>query len=71
MAIVREGGAPGSPVVLVVEDEEIVRQFAVETLQEAGFEVLDAGGADDALRVLALRSDVKVMVSEQQQAPRS
>lgn len=51
-------------VVLVVEDEDIVRQFAVETLREAGFEVLEAPSSDEALRLLEQRRDVKVMVSD-------
>jgi CheY-like chemotaxis protein len=51
-------------VVLVVEDEDIVRQYAVETLQEAGFEVLEAPAAEDALRLLEERHDLKVMVSD-------
>jgi CheY-like chemotaxis protein len=50
--------------VLVVEDEELVRLFAAETLREAGFEVLEAASADEALRVLEQRSDLKVMVTD-------
>ena len=38
--------------VLVVEDEPILRMNAVELLEDAGFEVLDAGDADAALELL-------------------
>jgi CheY-like chemotaxis protein len=54
--------APG--VVLVVDDDEDVRRFAAETLGEAGFEAIEAGDADEALRVLQERHDVKVLVSD-------
>jgi len=50
--------------VLVVEDEEAVRQFAVETLREAGFETLEASGAEDALRILESRQDLRVLVTD-------
>jgi len=51
-------------VVLFVDDEPDVRQFAVETLQEAGFDTLGAGSADDALRTLEQRPDVTVLVTD-------
>ena len=41
------------PRVLVVEDEELVRDMIVQELTLAGFEVLAAGSAEDALAVLA------------------
>lgn len=44
--------------ILVVEDDEIVRATAVETLQELGFTVLQATNADHALAVV--ESGVKI-----------
>lgn len=38
--------------VLVVEDEAVLRMLAVETLKDSGFEVLEARHGDEALRVL-------------------
>lgn len=38
--------------VLVVEDEIIIRWLAVSSLTEAGFEVLEAGTAAEALEIL-------------------
>ncbi|ANY84941.1 response regulator receiver protein (plasmid) [Microvirga ossetica] len=49
--------APVAPLVLVVEDEPLVRMTAVDELEEAGFPVLEAVNADEALRVLEARSD--------------
>lgn len=40
------------PVILVVEDEDIIRMLAVDALEDAGFEVLQAGHAADAMIVL-------------------
>lgn len=63
-------GDPGEAVqparicVLVVEDEEVVRLFAVEALEEAGFEVVAAASAEEALRRADERRDLKVMVTD-------
>jgi DNA-binding response OmpR family regulator len=40
------------PRVLVVEDEAVIRDLIVETLVEAGFQVEEAGTADDAVRLI-------------------
>jgi len=59
-----ENGEKAFGAVLVVEDEPLVRQFAVETLREAGFETLEAGGAEEALQILESRRDLKVLVTD-------
>lgn len=41
-----------SPLVLVVEDEPLVRMAAIEMVREAGFEVMEAADALAALRIL-------------------
>jgi PAS domain S-box-containing protein len=46
-------GAPGSELILVVEDEEMVRRMAGRALVEAGYRVLEAGSAREALDLLA------------------
>lgn len=40
------------PVILVVEDEEIVREIVCLELVEAGFDVREAATGDEALRIL-------------------
>jgi two-component system, response regulator PdtaR len=42
-------------VILVVEDEDLVREFVEQVLSDAGYEVLLAANADEAVRVLAQR----------------
>jgi CheY-like chemotaxis protein len=51
-------------VVLVVEDEALVRMNAVGLLDEAGYEVLEAKDADDALRILASRTDIGLVFTD-------
>lgn len=41
------------PCVLIVEDEMLVRMFAVDALEDAGFQVLQAGDAAEAIAALA------------------
>jgi CheY-like chemotaxis protein len=52
-------------VVLLVEDEALVRMFAADLLrEEAGFKVVEAVNADEALTVLEATSDVRVLVTD-------
>src|SRR6202042_3917578 len=46
--------APGrsGECILVVEDDADVRRYVTETLATLGYAVLDAGGGDDALRLM-------------------
>jgi len=39
-----------NPVVLVVEDETLVRVTALAIVEESGFEAIAAGNADEAIR---------------------
>lgn len=51
--------------VLLVEDEPLVRMTAADELEEAGFQVLEAANADFALGVLEARSDeVQVLFTD-------
>jgi two-component system, response regulator PdtaR len=42
------------PVILVVEDEALVRLAAVGILEDAGFRMIEAGNSDHALELLAV-----------------
>ena len=53
-----------SAVVLLVEDEALVRAFAADVLEEAGFEVVEAPSADYAILVLDRRSDVMIVFTD-------
>jgi CheY-like chemotaxis protein len=52
------------PVVLVVEDEPLVRMNAVDMVEEAGFEAVEAANSKQALDVLESRSDVGIILSD-------
>jgi CheY-like chemotaxis protein len=52
--------------VLVVEDEDLVREVMVDTLQEEGFGVLQASDGELALQVLEEHSEVLVVVTDLQ-----
>ena len=55
----------GTPVVLLVEDELLVRMAAADDLQDAGFHVLEAANADVALAVLEICSnEVQVLFTD-------
>ena len=45
-------GASGRKVVLVVDDEPMVRMFAVEVLEEMGCEVIDVGNGHEGLAAM-------------------
>src|SRR3984885_8453881 len=52
------------PVVLVVEDDVLIRMHAAETIEEAGFEVVEASNADEAVAILETRLDVAVVFTD-------
>ena len=52
------------PVVLLVEDEFLVRQTLVDILREAEFWVVEAQDADEAFELLRSRTDVAVVVTD-------
>jgi CheY-like chemotaxis protein len=51
-------------VVLIVEDEPMVRLTGADLLAEAGFEVFEAGNANEALRILEATPEVRVVFSD-------
>jgi two-component system, response regulator PdtaR len=51
-------------VVLIVEDEPLLRELAVEFVEEAGFVALEAGDADEAVALLEARSDIAVLFTD-------
>jgi CheY-like chemotaxis protein len=52
------------PVVLIVEDEFLIRQSAVEMIDEAGFEAIEAANADEAIEILESRSDIQIVFTD-------
>ena len=59
---------PQVPSVLVVEDEALVRLCIVDYLESCGFDVLQAGNANEAMEQLQDHSSIVVMFSDIQMA---
>jgi CheY-like chemotaxis protein len=53
----RLGDSSKRPAVLIVED-------AVRSIEEAGFEVIEAANADEAIRILENRNDIRVIFTD-------
>ena len=51
-------------IVLVVEDEPLVRMHAVDIVEAAGFEAIEASNADHAVRILETRDDVRIVFTD-------
>ena len=52
------------PVVLIVEDELLLRMDAAEVIKSGGFEVVEAANADDAIEILEARPDITVVFTD-------
>ena len=52
------------PVVLVVEDEPLLRLFATDMIEDAGFAVIDVGSASAAIAVLERRPDIRIVFTD-------
>lgn len=50
--------------VLVVEDEPLVRMGIVDHLEDNGFTVLEAGNAAQAIEILSRNSDVQIVFTD-------
>ena len=54
----------GRAVVLIVEDESLVRMMVIELFEDEGFEVLEAADADQALGIFDRRHDVALLFTD-------
>jgi CheY-like chemotaxis protein len=50
--------------VLIVEDDLLIRLHAAEIIEAAGFDVVEASNADEAIAVLELRPDIAVLFTD-------
>lgn len=56
----------GRAVVLVVDDIALIRMGAVDLVQSAGYEALEAQDADEAIRILESRDDIDLVFTDVQ-----
>ena len=52
------------PVVLIVEDDLLIRLHAAEIIIGAGFDVIEASNADEAIAILEVRPDIAVLFTD-------
>jgi len=52
------------PVILIVEDEVIIRSVVAEHLRECGFTVIEAANADEAVAVLSTQARIDLVFSD-------
>lgn len=64
-AVVLPGpGHPHNPVILLVEDDVLVRFTTAEVLREAGFDVLEAVDSSEALKLLTTGHPLDLVVTD-------
>nr|WP_182593214.1 response regulator [Methylobacterium fujisawaense] len=50
--------------ILVIEDEPVMRLMAVDLVEDAGFEALEAFDAEEAVRLMEARPDIVLVFSD-------
>jgi CheY-like chemotaxis protein len=50
--------------VLIVEDEPILRMMAADLVESAGFAAIEAANADKAVAILEARSDIRIIFTD-------
>jgi two-component system, response regulator PdtaR len=53
-----------SPAILIVEDEFLLRRDSAEVIENAGFEVIQAANADEAIAILTERPNIHVVFTD-------
>ena len=57
------------PTILVAEDNEILRLLASDLLEEHGYTVVEADSAEEAIKVMEKRKDVRLLFTDIQMPP--
>ena len=59
-------GSPNTSliVVLIVDDDPLLRMLAVDVVEEAGFAAIEEGDADEAVALLEVRSDIALVFTD-------
>jgi CheY-like chemotaxis protein len=59
-----EAIAVNRPIILIVEDDFLIRMGAVEMIKTAGFAIVEAANADEAMEILEVRLDITVVFTD-------
>ncbi len=52
------------PIVLIVEDEPLLRFHAIDLIEAAGFDTVEAVSADQAIQILMTRTDIRIVFTD-------
>jgi CheY-like chemotaxis protein len=52
------------PVVLIVEDEPLLRMHAASLIEDAGFDTVEARSAEEAIDLLETRLDIRIVFTD-------
>ncbi len=58
------GNVVSKPLVLIIEDEPLLRLHAVSIIEDAGFRTLEAASADEAIVLLEGEPDIRIVFSD-------
>ena len=62
--MMRTPGSKSQPVVLIVEDDPLLRMLAVDVVEYAGFVAIEACDADEAVVLLEARTDISLLFTD-------
>ena len=51
-------------VILTVEDETLIRDYLGQILEQAGYQVVSAANADEAIEILESRDDIRIIITD-------
>src|SRR5687767_1709162 len=60
----RDNKRATKPLILIVEDEALLRMDAVDMIEAEGYEALEAANADDAITLLEAYPDIAVIFTD-------
>jgi CheY-like chemotaxis protein len=58
------GDLQEAPDILLVEDEPLIRMCSADLLEDAGYSVIEAENADEAIKILGANPEVKVLFTD-------
>jgi two-component system, response regulator PdtaR len=56
--------AADHPTILVAEDDAFLRLYAADLLEDSGYTVVEADNAEEALKVMEVRKDVRLLFTD-------
>jgi two-component system, response regulator PdtaR len=57
------------PAILVTEEDELLRLYTSQLLEESGYTVVEADSAEEAIKVMEERKDVRLLFTDIQMPP--